>query len=405
MIGRGLAATALLVFMCGASQAAGDANFALIPADAVGAIAAARSTAEGMAVIAEANHFLALKPKAKATIHVEGTLGTPDFEVAKDWPRMLALGLAFRMTGDRRYFAVLDVTLNAWLDVFAMSQRRLIESEECLIYPLPPGAQCVNPIDDAELASRILAYDVARHDLSAATAERMARFMRNLAQSYLRDIALRNASTNRSVRANASGNWQSHRIKLATLGAFFVGDAKLEAAAHEAFMAQIENNMVYQLWGVCNGVKCQKTIDDGSVYDFAVRDALHYTVYDLDPLLDCVLAAHAHGQDWYHYVAPHEASLQRAMEWLLPYAAGDKTHDEFVHSGIGFDRQRAEKGWKGYSGIWDRTTAETLFRKGLRLDTSLGKPAIAALAKAPYAAALYDPGVSSSDPLVGFLYR
>jgi hypothetical protein len=397
---------AVLIFLCGVSRAAGDTNFAILTADATAAIAAERSTPEGVAIIAEANHFLGLKPKAKPVVHVEGTMGTADFEVAKDWPRMLALALAYRMTGDRRYLAVLDPALNAWLDVFGLALAPVVESEACLVYPVPPAPHCVNPIDDAELTSLILAHDLARHDLSAATSGKMARFMRNLAQSYLRDIALRNASTNPSVRANAAQNWQSHRVKLATLGAFFVGDAKLEAAAHEAFMTQIDRNMNYQLWGVCaNGNKCLTTIDDGSVYDFAIRDALHYAVYDLDPLLDAALAAHAHGEDWYHYVSPHQTSLARAMAWLLPYAAGEKTHEEFVHSTIGFDRQRGDKGWKGYSGLWDRSTAETLFRKGLRLDPSLAKPAIEALTKAPYAADLYDPARSVSDPLVGFLYR
>ncbi len=59
---------------------------------------------------------------------------------------------------------------------------------------------------------------------------------------------------------------------------------------------------------------------DGSTFDFEVRDALHYVTYDLEPLAIAALAAREHGEDW---VTPR---LTAAVDWLLPYARGEKTH-------------------------------------------------------------------------------
>jgi hypothetical protein len=82
------------------------------------------------------------------------------------------------------------------------------------------------------------------------------------------------------------------------------------------------------------------------VYDYYYRDALHYVVYDLEPLSVACLAAENHGQDWYHEDAP--ASVAKAVDWLVPFATGRETHIEFVHSKVGFDQARAHAGLGEY---------------------------------------------------------
>jgi hypothetical protein len=62
---------------------------------------------------------------------------------------------------------------------------------------------------------------------------------------------------------------RSHRVKLATAGAFVSSDEVLIANARESLFARVNRNIR----------------EDGRTYDFDQRDALHYVVYDLQPLL------------------------------------------------------------------------------------------------------------------------
>ena len=100
----------------------------------------------------------------------------------------------------------------------------------------------------------------------------------------------------------------------------------------------------------------------GMVQDFLNRDAIHYVIYDLKPLTMAALSAKAHGQDWFHSQAPNGASLPLGLAWLTPFALGEKTHEEFVHSKVAFDASRAKAGLKGYSGMWEPKTSLMLFQ-------------------------------------------
>jgi hypothetical protein len=154
---------------------------------------------------------------------------------------------------------------------------------------------------------------------------------------YLKSIA--------SLKRQDSTNWQSIRVKLITMGAFALGDPRLIRSAELAFEKQITDN-VYP---------------DGTVEDFHQRDALHYVTYDLDPLLMAAVAAHAHGMDWFHWKSPSGSSLDAAVAWLVPYAEGSKHHEEFVHSGVPFDKQRMEAGVADFGKTWNpKESLETL---------------------------------------------
>jgi hypothetical protein len=104
---------------------------------------------------------------------------------------------------------------------------------------------------------------------------------------------------------------------------------------------------------------------DGSTRDFVERDALHYVVYTLEPML--MAAAAAHGDDWYGDPAV-DGRLALALDWLKPYALGERTHEEFVRSTVEFDRKPANAGVEGSSGMFDRYKAVYLYWIAARLD-------------------------------------
>jgi len=58
----------------------------------------------------------------------------------------------------------------------------------------------------------------------------------------------------------------------------------------------------------------------------------------------------------------------RWVDWLVPFAVGAKTHQEFVHSSVKFDAARDQAGEAGYSGQWNPKTSVDLLAMAASLD-------------------------------------
>jgi hypothetical protein len=313
------------------AQADAASPFAIIPPAGVARLKADASTPEAQAVIMKANLALAATPDPLPRVHTEGTLphqGIWDQSIAatKDWPRMVDLATAYVLTGDPRYLAATEKFLSAWLNVYQVS---------------------FNPIDETNLDQWIFAYDLTRPGLSQPTQDKMTAFLHTLAAGYLDKIA--------HEKKEDDANWQSHRIKLIVLAAYSLGDPDLIQRARQAYWRQVSVNIK----------------PDGSVVDFYKRDALHYVTYDLEPLVTAALAAKEHGEDWFHAAPPGSngaASVENAVDWLTPFALGQKTHQEFVHSSVKFDAQRAQAGLHGYSGPWEPHSSIYLYKLAAATD-------------------------------------
>jgi len=279
-------------------------------------------------VIALAHATAARKPRAQKIISTSGRLPNDpvmkESEAARmDWYGMHAMALAAKITNDPIYGVALEDYFAAWSTVFE-----------------PQG----QPIDETQFHQVVLAYESGSHYLSPPTQAMAMKMFRRMA-----DVLFDRARIRQGTERN---NWQSHRIKLATALAFSLRDPVLIAGSRGAFRQQIARN-----------------IDaSGMVLDFRERDALRYVVYSLEPLLTAALIAQQHGEDWYHFEASSGASLSAALQWLAPYADGNKVHLEFQNTRIPFDRQRAAVGMPGFSGPWNPATAVTCYQIAARLD-------------------------------------
>ncbi|TCK42048.1 alginate lyase [Paraburkholderia sp. BL8N3] len=284
------------------------------------------------------------QPKPVARLHTEGTLpheGIYDesIEAEKDLSLMRDAALAWRATGDERYLRLVDRFLLAWVTTYQPS---------------------FNPIDETNFESLILAYDLTASALPVRTRNPANAFITKMVTGYVEDID----KQKRPLTGTYRNNWQSHRIKLISMGAFTIDDRKLINAAQRLFVEHVGDNIA----------------PDGSTVDFAERDALRYVTYDLQPLVTAALAARRHNRNWLAERASSGARLADALNWLTPYAMGTKTHEEFVHSSVPFDAKRREAGLPGYSGEWDPKNAAELFHLAARLD---GRYAPVALRLAP----------------------
>jgi hypothetical protein len=304
-------------------------SYALLSPAAVRSLPSQRDTLPVRAMVRDADAALVLTPHPMQRLHTEGTLphqGIRDqsIEAERDFPMVQSLAFAYRLTGDKKYLAQAAKYLDAWVDLYKVSG---------------------NPIDETRFDPIFLAFDLTRGDLPPETERRTIDFFRTMATTYLDWIDQNSAR-------DTANNWSSHRVKLAVLGAYESGDPSLIDRATRAYTRQVQRNIH----------------PDGSVMDFYMRDALHYVVYDLEPLSTAALAARAHGHDWFHTTATGPPSLEMAVDWLVPFALGSKTHQEFVHSTVKFDAARDKVGEVGYSGQWDPKTCIGLMSLAASLD-------------------------------------
>lgn len=258
-----------------------------------------------------ADRALAEAPHPIDTIRSEGLLQgdpkkTATHESLGDMGKMYALALVYKVSGDAAYLQALERYLSAWTGT-----------------DKPRG----DPIDDTNLDPVIEAYDMTKGELPADVERAVRDWLRLTAVWEL------TAVYNRPNRATSYNNWHSHRLKVVGEIAFAIGDMALEGYTVRGLEAQIGRNLRA----------------DGSSEDFVTRDALHYHVYDLEPLLKLAMVLkRARGADYYTFTSSGGSSIQRSVQWLLPYVTGEKTHAEFVNSTVEFDRRRAQNGEAAY---------------------------------------------------------
>ena len=267
-------------------------------------------------------------PDPLPVVHVEGTLPTLESykranESRRDWALMADLASLYAVNRERRYLDRYEFYLASWLDVYRISG---------------------NPIDETALGDWMLAYRMAGGALSSSVRSRMRVFACDLSERYLRQ-----PPPNRKTSTN---NWQSHRVKLAVMGALVCGDSGLIDQASTLFKQQVDNNL----------------LASGESVDFFERDALHYVVYSVEPLLEAALFSSFYERPLHQYVGPGGQSISRTLEWLLPYARGERTHEEFVRSTVRFDAERAAVGVQGFSGLFDPGKARYSYWLASRLD-------------------------------------
>jgi hypothetical protein len=257
----------------------------------------------------QAQEALGLTPNPIDQIQTAGQLKGSDVkektqEALKDMPRLRALGLAYALTKRDDFRLKAGAYVLAW-------------AKTCQ----PPE----NPIDATNLEPLLETYDLVRFKMEAGDRKLTDDWVRSVAQTLL-------ASDNPS-KGTHWNNWQAHRLKIVALSAFLLEDADLEKTALEGVQTLLSKNL--------NA--------DGTTLDFLERDALHYQVYDLEPLIRAaILFQRAQNVDLYNWKTDRGASINQCVAFVIPFAKDEKTHAEYVHTTVKFDLQRAQNNEKGH---------------------------------------------------------
>ncbi|MDB6116985.1 MAG: alginate lyase [Verrucomicrobiaceae bacterium] len=261
-------------------------------------------------VQAEADYALTATPNPVKIIESEGKLKSDPDRIATvkslaDMRKVEVLGWAFAVSGKAEYGDKAKAFILAWARVNE-----------------PQG----DPINETKLEPLLVGYDLIQGAFSAPEKAEVAGWLRKIASTLV-------DRQKKKTKATSFNNWHSHRLKMLGLCGWLLQDSELIDRAVNGFREQIANNL----------------LPDGSSFDFHERDALHYHCYDLEPLLALATAAKQQGTDLYQFTGTNGASLAKAVEFLVPYCDGSKTHAEFVNSKVEFDRKRSEAGQREFA--------------------------------------------------------
>ena len=241
----------------------------------------------------------------------------------------------------------------AWASVVTGKAEYASKAREYLLAWARTNQPEGNPINETKLEPLFVADDLVGSGFTPDD--------RKTVDDYLRAIAAAEERSGAQGKATSHNNWHSHRIKIVGLIGYVLHDAPLIAWASDAYHRQIATNLK----------------PDGSSFDFHERDALHYHLYDIEPLLALAEAAKQNdGADWFHEKSSEGTSLAQSVAWVIPFATGEKTHGEFVHSRVAFDRKRAQAGEAGYAAgtPFDPRTARAVFEAATAWEPDTYRP-------------------------------
>lgn len=259
----------------------------------------------------QAQKALTQTPNPVEKITSEGLLmGNPaktaSLKAVEDASKIYALALGYRMSGNQIYLSKAQDYLIAWAGL---------------------NKATGDPIDETKLEDVFIGYDLIRNEVALQ--------QRKIIDGWLYTIADNELTSKYAApgKTTAKNNWNSHRIKIITQIAYTIHANKYRDTINKEIEKQINQNLY----------------SNGSSFDFEERDALHYHVYTLEPLLKALIVVNrATGKNYYNYESPAKGSVKKSVDFLQPFVTGEKTHGEFTNSKVKFDRDRAANGEKGY---------------------------------------------------------
>lgn len=232
----------------------------------------------------------------------------------------------------------------AWAGVVSGDARYTAQARRFLVAWAETNRADGNSINESKFEPMIVAYDLVRPGCSGEERRKIDAWLRSKAETL--------------AKKSWGNNWACHQMKIVGLTGHVLGDAKLIRFANEGLLKRVDGSVK----------------PDGSTEDFHERDALHYQIYFIQPLLTLARAGERAGEPLFAKKGPHGTSLKVALDFVTPYATGKETHVEFARSKVAFDRQRAAAGEKEYiPHPWTPGSAIELYREAAWFDAAYGR--------------------------------
>jgi len=153
---------------------------------------------------------------------------------------------------------------------------------------------------------------------------------RKVAEDWFLKIAKQEMNRDRTP----NNNWEAKRCKMIGIIGCILENEELKKYSIEGFRKYI-STAYYK---------------DGTSYDLEQRDALHYHVGGLKPCVSVFtnLKQFDSRFDLFGYVSLNGSSIQKSVEYVVPYATGEKQREEWRNTKVKLDKERAAAGLAKY---------------------------------------------------------
>lgn len=259
-------------------------------------------------IVKNAEEILLTSPQPLVVINYEGLLDTDSLRkqsesCLKDMDRIALLLFAYYGSGSTKYRDHAIKYIIEWANTF-----------------LPTG----NPINENKLEPLIHAYYVFRSFLSRDDCRGIDRWLLAMARKEIKNENIPN------------NNWRSKQIKTVGTIGYILNNQTFINFAKMHFRDYIDRAL----------------FDDGSSSDLHHRDALSYHVSGLRPLLVYGLLVDYFEPDSdfkpFEYLGLQSGSVEKSMDFVVPYATGQKEYRQWRNSKVKLDRERADAGITKY---------------------------------------------------------
>ncbi|MXV50158.1 hypothetical protein GS399_04185 [Pedobacter sp. HMF7647] len=231
---------------------------------------------------------------------------TASLKAVEDMSKIYALALVSRVSGEKKFRKKAEEYLTAWAGL---------------------NQATGDPIDETKLEDAVTGYDLIRAELTTDQQAKIDNWLIKIADSEVNSVSAEPG------KSTAKNNWNSHRIKMIALISRVVHSSNYDVYIKEELEKQLAVNL--------NA--------DGSSFDFYERDALHYHIYTLEPLLKAIIALNrSNNSNYFDFISTSGSSVKKSVDFLVPFVTGEKRHQEFLNSKVAFDKARANNKEKDY---------------------------------------------------------
>lgn len=270
------------------------------------------------------------QPQPLKVIYYEGLLDTDPKRVKteqslRDMDKLAVLLNAFYGTQDKMYAEKAKIYIMGWINTYEASG---------------------NPVNENKFEPLLHTYHIMKDHFTSAEQTQVAQWMVQIAEAEM---------GNPNIPEN---NWKAKQIKLVgTIGLILQKQSYINYAIKN-FKAYVDK-VLYA---------------DGTSRDLHQRDALSYHISSLDPLLTFAITLEQIGKnnalDLFRYESPEGGSVKKSLDYVIPYATGEKEYKEWVNTTVELDRRRAEAGLENYQPgkLFDPTKSKETFELAYYFD-------------------------------------
>ena len=283
------------------------------------------------AIAQEARKFMLADPQPLQVIRYEGRLNTDpgriaDVEKLRTLSGVATLTEYWQASDDPKAAGKLRDHIRAWAETYQ-----------------PTG----NDVNENKLLPLFVAYHSTRSTFTEREQSTIDDWLTRIGELHARADA----------RDSGGGNRYTKSVRLLAVLGMALNRPEWIALAREGIGKFVSSS----LYG------------DGTSEDLRSRDTLTYHASALSPVLDLAMLLGEDGQSLYTMTGKNGGSLKKSVDYLIPYATGERTREEWVNSKSSIDQRRAEAGIAHYTRgqLYDPGNAVGLLSKASFFDPAL----------------------------------